>query len=416
MSDSAIYYTLLSVNILLSGGMILAHKNMPYSLHKIVNIFILIFFLFANVVHYCTHSVVVPLDYVFTDGDYVKFQTTVLLISVVYNGVYELLLRRRSVVGENHCDERCYSLRTSVAMCLSIAAIVFLLVVFRFNVMNLVLRGGPLTSVSIFSKSTTVMMMHFIRPVAMMCFVCALMANVKLSTKIVLFILMLISLVPTSITRYGVGLYWVPVAIMLFPVLRKPYVLSSVLILGLFFVFPLFDNFRGFAGELSLLGGLDYINTINYDVGQEFMMLTKEKYMTGGIQLLGLVFFFIPRALWPAKPVGSGTDLIHNVAPDGGVWANVPVSYWGEGYINFGYVGILLFTVVLALFTIYMDKRYWSHAKQTEHINSKFDVVYLIVLGGFLFLMRGGVTPLASTLLALICFLCVSLLCLKKAR
>ena len=84
---------------------------------------------------------------------------------------------------------------------------------------------------------------------------------------------------------------------------------------------------------------------MNFDASQEFMIAMKWQTITWGYQLLGALFFFVPRAIWATKPIGSGAMLASHQPR---AFTNIAMPYWGEGYMNFGILGVVIFTIILA--------------------------------------------------------------------
>ena len=60
---------------------------------------------------------------------------------------------------------------------------------------------------------------------------------------------------------------------------------------------------------------------------------------------------------------------------------------FGEGYINFGIVGVIIFVVLLALFSAKQDFRYWNN--DSSNVCSWNTIRYYIILGLLLFILRG---------------------------
>jgi hypothetical protein len=86
-------------------------------------------------------------------------------------------------------------------------------------------------------------------------------------------------------------------------------------------------------------------NQGHFDSYQMFMRVISDDIITYGKQLLTTVLFFVPRALWPGKSVGSG----HFVSGLSRLsFSNISMNFFGEGYINFGYFGIMLFILLIA--------------------------------------------------------------------
>ncbi|MBS5037215.1 MAG: O-antigen polysaccharide polymerase Wzy [Fusobacterium sp.] len=60
------------------------------------------------------------------------------------------------------------------------------------------------------------------------------------------------------------------------------------------------------------------------------------------------------------------------------------MNYFGEGYINFGYIGIVLFIIFIAYINARFDKLYWNYREKNY-----FVVFYLIMLSMEIFILRG---------------------------
>ncbi len=104
---------------------------------------------------------------------------------------------------------------------------------------------------------------------------------------------------------------------------------------------------------------------------------------TGGRQLGGVALFFVPRNLWPAKPIGSGAYLFTMLGYE---FKNVSCTYLAEGYINFGIAGSLLFTLIIALIIRFYDAYYRRYSVETTSYKTIF---YFVLCGMLLFLLRG---------------------------
>ena len=92
----------------------------------------------------------------------------------------------------------------------------------------------------------------------------------------------------------------------------------------------------------------------------------------------------MPRILWPDKPIGSGAYLAKELKM---FFDNISANYFAEGYINFGFAGIIIFTILLSYWTARIDKIYWNMAILIP--NNYFTVIYMITLGMLFFILRG---------------------------
>ncbi|WZH52221.1 MAG: hypothetical protein PIR53_19675 [Nocardioides alkalitolerans] len=123
--------------------------------------------------------------------------------------------------------------------------------------------------------------------------------------------------------------------------------LIAALVAGMVLVFPLADISRGSSddGVLSLATSGDYdaflqvVNTYDY-VGASGA--------TWGNQILGSLLFFVPRSVWPGKPIDTGV-LVADF--QGFRFQNLSAPFWAEGYINFGWVGVVGFLALMGYLT-----------------------------------------------------------------
>ena len=125
------------------------------------------------------------------------------------------------------------------------------------------------------------------------------------------------------------------------------------------------------------------------------MRVIKEDIVTYGRQLLGVLFFFFPRSLWPDKPVGSG----YFVAEESNLYFdNISMNFLGEGYLNGGFVGIFLFLFVIAWFNAYMDTRFWK-----GNWSKVFNVNYYLLLGMEFVILRGQLMSFYPIAIGYVC-------------
>ncbi|MGZ5255033.1 MAG: hypothetical protein ACXWCT_11540, partial [Flavitalea sp.] len=149
------------------------------------------------------------------------------------------------------------------------------------------------------------------------------------------------------------------------------------------------DTFRAFGRNTELKFSIDYkmFQSGHFDSFQNFAFILSEEIITYGYQLLGVLFFWVPRAVWPSKPVGSG-ELIAEIMQF--EWNNVSANFFAEGYVNFGFFGILAFVFLLARYTAVIDKIYWVTLRQSGPVSGNFfRILYYIMLGMLFFILRG---------------------------
>jgi oligosaccharide repeat unit polymerase len=138
----------------------------------------------------------------------------------------------------------------------------------------------------------------------------------------------------------------------------------------------------------------------NFDAYQNFARVVHDNFISYGRQLIGTIFFFIPRSIWPNKPTGSGSTLADM---NGQPFGNISMPYIAEGYINFGIFGVILFMFFLGYILNTFDTFFWNNKKNKTTL---FNVYYTILIGLIFFIMRGDMLSSISYTIGLtICFL-----------
>jgi hypothetical protein len=105
---------------------------------------------------------------------------------------------------------------------------------------------------------------------------------------------------------------------------------------------------------------------------------------TKGRQLMGVALFYVPRSVWPSKPIGSGAFLFNEL---GLGFNNVACTFLAEGYINFGSIGSIVFTALLALLIARYDGWYWRRGGRLRFTLPR--LFYFVSIGMLFFILRG---------------------------
>ena len=140
------------------------------------------------------------------------------------------------------------------------------------------------------------------------------------------------------------------------------------------------------------------ISTKDYD---QFSMLantlgfTRDEGLTWGYQFLGALLFWVPRVVWPTKPLDSGVEV--------GQWmssANVNLSspLWAEAWINFGVVGVVVTFALLGLLSRRLDAGFGAGALSAGSVG----YLGVSIFSGYMFiLLRGSLLQSMGRLLIL---------------
>jgi len=209
-------------------------------------------------------------------------------------------------------------------------------------------------------------------------------------SKKVIFILAFILLFtapPTSIPRFAAAAMYIPLFLWYLKFISREYIFSLSLIAGLLIIFPLLQIFRYPLSDLSDISFsilfFSMFTDGHLDSYQSLMMILKDGTVTYGLQLVGVLLFMVPRDIWPEKPIGSGHFMAEKLELS---FNNISANYIAEGYINFGFTGVIIFVIVLAIFCGRADKL-WKKRRLIASPRSM--AIYLILLPLFFFTLRG---------------------------
>lgn len=141
--------------------------------------------------------------------------------------------------------------------------------------------------------------------------------------------------------------------------------------------------------NIEYLSVTNAFNSLHYDAYPNFLATIDycdNKEVVPGKQLTCSVFFFVPRSIWKNKPETTGF-LIGNYLIEKYKfnWNNLSNPYISEGYINFGFTGIILFAFSLAYMFYLMLK--WLLG--SNYLNSIFAFYFSIYL---MYFLRGDLT------------------------
>ena len=213
-------------------------------------------------------------------------------------------------------------------------------------------------------------------------------------------ILLLIGCSPIGMPRFQVATVYIALLLIFFPNFKKKPLFILLFIFAFMVLFPVLDAFRYNEFDISNLQ-IIFKNTLsnlqnqylsaNYDA---YVMIMKtfdfvsNNSLQYGRQLLGAFLFFIPRNLWFNKPVSTGT-MIQNSFGFYRDAANVSSSLISESYVDFGFIGIVVYALLFGIICKKIDN------KILEYSNSnKIDGLLLLLMPTLIFFLCRG--PLLS--------------------
>ena len=194
---------------------------------------------------------------------------------------------------------------------------------------------------------------------------------------------------PLGMARLQIAPAYLPFLMIALPWLRKArMMLISAFVGAILFIFPLLHLFREKEVDLSAFSFFDFsfLNKLHFDSFASFAYILKQHFITGSDQLMGSIFFWFPRSLWPDKPIESGRLLAETFDLGMGEFTNIAVNFFAEGYLNFGMAGVFLFVVVLAAICAWADRAFWSDER---NFSRPIILYYFSWIGILIFLLRG---------------------------
>jgi hypothetical protein len=166
----------------------------------------------------------------------------------------------------------------------------------------------------------------------------------------------------------------------------------SVWVVGLVFalvvMFPYSDVFREETQSLNFAPVTTQLaSNGDYDAFQQIsntVMFVSADGITYGHQLLGALLFWVPRAFWSGKPVGSGQFVAEHL---GYSFTNLSSPLWAEAYINAGLIGVVAILLLFGLVTSLLQQGYIASTKT----RGLFFIGGLVpILAGFQFFFLRG--------------------------
>ncbi len=140
------------------------------------------------------------------------------------------------------------------------------------------------------------------------------------------------------------------------------------------------------------------------------ILYTKDYGFTLGKQLLSSILFFVPRSIWPNKAVTTGILIGGYLMDHYAMWFdNLSNPIISEAYIDFGIIGILIYSTVFAIISKKIDLG----------TNNNFGLIIALYMSShMIFLMRGalmvGIAYLIGPLFAILLPIYISRIIYKK--
>lgn len=366
-------------------------RNLSFSLYKTFYTFVLLFFGIAPYLQFTQGIVFWRNESPYSAEDYILTNSLILVIliffEIIYSRIYQLPLRP----VESAKAERQLNVKNKILLLiLALISLYLTLSSTNFKVPALFFRGADFLENKEEITPLDQVINNFFRPLSLLIFLFYYQYS-KFDLLALFFLLIgVFCNFPTGLARYNAAALYIPFILIVFPKIRLKYYFNLIIVLGFLVIFPFLNNFRNYSKSQEIKLGFDFnmFTEGHFDSYMSLLRVIKFDMITNGYQILGVLFFWIPRSIWPSKPIGSGAYMAEEL---GLYFNNISLNYFGEGYINFGIWGVALFTVFIAVGCAYMDKDFISQ----KHKSKSSELYYFIITGFLIFMLRGDL--LSST-------------------
>ena len=398
-ADNSVVILTFTAIILICTYQLFSQKNVIYGLSQIFYIFCLFFLGIAPLFQYLS-DITLWGGEPFNDSDYIKTNILILMALVIYKYIYANTFRHkyniRIHMSLSNSENNVRHTSNILIVVISLISSIYIYIIFGGNIASLLLRGEYADSDVVAAGGLAYLInSFFIRPVPAICFLLFKFYNNKNKLiEIFLFILMILTNAPTGMPRFAVAAFYVPLAFLYIKSLRKRHNFVLMMVLAVVVIFPFLNTFRTVAeGQLI---SFDMFLAGHFDSYQMFMRVVSTQYITYGYQLLGVLLFFVPRSLWASKPIGSGYLIAHE---NDYYFDNLSMNFFGEGYINFGIIGVCLFAMFIGYINARLDRKYWVESGNSIPL---FSLIFFETIGMEFAIMRGALLNIFPVLLGYI--------------
>lgn len=207
-------------------------------------------------------------------------------------------------------------------------------------------------------------------------------------------LIILLAYPPTGLARYKAAAIYLGLLLTISDNLKITRKFSLLFIFGFILILPFLNIFRNdnFV-NISLIYTISEItNNISMiwlagDYDSYTMLSLAINYvdvygMDFGYQLLGAIFFWIPRQIWINKAIGSGAEIAESVGLN---FTNISCPLPAEMMLAFSYFGIIILGFFVGNIIRFFDRFYWKEAFGMRRIN----FIYPVIVIFFFFLCRG---------------------------
>ena len=391
------------------------HDEKNYSLNKMHWFFILVFMVIAPISQFS--SGYFPWDYSISDEYITKANNIIILWIVIYSTSYafsgKILFKTSYSHNSYKKDKEPLDCNNQTQWFLVLISIISTIIMIRLaGFRNLFIRGTTILSDSTFG----IMIVFLLRSIPPISALILLQEkkkskNIHIPIILILIILTIILNSPVALSRYWSGTVYIGLLIGLMP--RKVFDsrrFDILVLISLIIVFPIFRLFKYYTlSDVLQMNNIynlfESYNTSDFDA---YSMLCRIiEYVDAydfqyGKQLRSVIFFFIPRDIWNIKgtPTGHLVSYTQNAS-----YTNLSAPLMGEGFIDFGIIGVIMYAGIFAYVLNKFDNSYWNLFYEKD--NYYIHIILPFMLGFVIFIMRGALQPVFLRVMGFFLFLMI---------
>lgn len=207
---------------------------------------------------------------------------------------------------------------------------------------------------------------------------------------------------PLGVPRTLAGALYIPLLLLVFmPRMISKYSMLCLIVFAVVFAAPVADVFRFIQlsdqVDLGANFNIDYVFAGHFDAFYNLVLVVHLDFASRGWQTLGALLFWVPRAIWADKPVGTSFEF----ADFAGLSAsgNISFSLPAELYVDYRVLGVMLGMFLVGVIYRQID-RFLTSPRQPGSLTSYIALIahfQVAILG--IYLMRGNfLSALAFTL------------------
>ena len=202
---------------------------------------------------------------------------------------------------------------------------------------------------------------------------------------------------PMGIARYAVAVIYLGILLTSSNRLKKNRHFMILFIVAYIVILPALNSWRTIAiSEMSISAAFSKVfgnfSTIwlanDYDAFTLYSMSIDHiaEYGIEGGHLLSILFFWVPRSLWPEKALSGSYEM---AVARGLGHTNLSCPFPAEGILDGGVMGLILFGIFIGMLMRFIDERYWRNEDGDKNIIKPMNLLYPVLIVFFFFLCRG---------------------------